>query len=68
MKKQNNPWYYYLNGSLVKAFDAYADAGATYNGQRIKNTPQLKEDIHKLENRCNEAIEELKAELKNLNK
>jgi len=31
-------------------------------------SPQLKEDIHKLENRCNEAIEELKAELKNLNK
>lgn len=32
-----------LNGSLVKAFDTYADAGATYNGQRIKNIPQLKE-------------------------
>ena len=31
-------------------------------------SPQLKEDIHKLENRCNEAIEELKTELKNLNK
>jgi gas vesicle protein len=31
-------------------------------------SPQLKEDIHKLENRCDEAIEELKNELKNLNK
>lgn len=31
-----------LNSSLVKAFDAYADAGATYNGQSIKNIPQLK--------------------------
>jgi PAS domain S-box-containing protein len=31
-------------------------------------SPKLKVDIHKLENRCNEAIEELKTELKNLNK
>lgn len=30
------------NGGLVKAFDAYADAGATYNGQSIKNIPQLR--------------------------
>lgn len=31
-----------LTSSLVKSFDAYADAGATYNGQSIKNIPQLR--------------------------
>jgi hypothetical protein len=28
--------------NLVQAFDAYADSGATYNNQSIKNIPQLK--------------------------
>jgi hypothetical protein len=32
-----------MNNSLTNAFDAYADSGATYNGQSIKNIPQLKE-------------------------
>ena len=32
-----------MNNSLTNAFDAYADAGAMYNGQSIKNIPQLKE-------------------------
>jgi hypothetical protein len=32
-----------LNYSLTDAFDAYADSGATYKGQSIKNVPELKE-------------------------
>ena len=32
-----------MNYSLTDAFDAYADSGATYKGQNIKNVPELKE-------------------------
>jgi hypothetical protein len=32
-----------MNYSLTDAFDAYADSGATYKGQNIKNIPELKE-------------------------
>jgi hypothetical protein len=32
-----------LKNSLLNAFDAYADSGATYKGQSIKNVPELKE-------------------------
>jgi hypothetical protein len=28
---------------LLNAFDAYADSGATYKGQSIKNVPEIKE-------------------------
>lgn len=32
-----------MNYSLTDAFDAYADSGATYKGQGIKNVPELRE-------------------------
>jgi hypothetical protein len=32
-----------MSNSLTDAFDAYADSGATYNGQKINSIPQLKE-------------------------
>ncbi len=32
-----------LNYSLTDAFDAYANSGATYKGQSIKNVPELRE-------------------------
>lgn len=32
-----------MSNSLTNAFDAYADSGATYNGQSIKNISELKE-------------------------
>ena len=43
----NNLWEFArknkIGNSLTDAFDAYADNGATYNGQSIKNVPELKE-------------------------
>jgi hypothetical protein len=32
-----------MKNNLLNAFDAYADSGATYKGQSIKNVPELKE-------------------------
>jgi hypothetical protein len=43
----NNLWEFArknnIGNSLTNAFDAYADSGATYNGQSIKNIPQLRD-------------------------
>lgn len=43
----NNLWEFArknkIGNSLTDAFDAYADSGATYNGQSIKNIPQLRD-------------------------
>ena len=32
-----------MKNNLLNAFDAYADSGATYKGQSIKNVPEIKE-------------------------
>ena len=46
-----------MNYSLTDAFDAYADSGATYKGQSIKNVPELKELYLHIKNNAKEFSE-----------